>query len=196
MSRAVAPYSPGTLIPAGDKQAVEPLSQGDYEAIKARLPQYRYLLLAKLLRNTGLRETEVMARCAEHFLAHGPEHFIQTYRLKKKIRVWQDVAIHPELGLEVQAFIKGNGIRAGQRVFAFTARQFQNVFRQAALDALGRPAHPHQLRALFTKSLIDGGVPVAVAQKLLGHENERTTLQSYYDLTRNERSAIAQRMPV
>lgn len=188
------PYSPS--LPVGS-QKLEPLSQDDYERIKAHLPAYKYLLLVKVLRNTGLRETEVMGRGREYFWQDGPHYFLKTYRRKKKGEpVWEDVALHPELGMEVKAYCDGNGIRPGGLVFDFTPRQFQRVFKAAAEQAIGRPAHPHQLRALYTKTLIDGGVPIGAASKLLGHENERTTLTHYYDLTRAERAEIARKMPV
>jgi integrase len=193
---AIQVYNPGPPVPTGSTKT-EPLSQSDYERIKAHLPEYKYLLLTKVLRNTGLREAEVMRRTAEYFYQDGPFHFIRTTRGKKKGEpVWEDVALHPEVGLEVQAYIKGNGIRPGQLVFAFTPRQYQRVFREASLQAIHRPAKPHQLRHLYTKTLVDGGVPIAVAQKMLGHEDEKTTLKHYYDLTREERSEIARRMPV
>lgn len=193
---ALQRYDPTPAIPSGTRK-VEPISQADYEQIKGRLPEYKYLLLTKVLRNTGLRETEVMQRTAEYFLQDGPLYSVYTYRRKKKGEpVWEKVAVHPELGMELKAYIDGNGIRAGSLVFSFTPRQYQRVFKAAALASIGRPAHPHLLRHLFTATLIDGGVPVGVASGLLGHENEETTLAHYYDLSWEKRAEIARRMPV
>ena len=47
----------------------------------------------------------------------------------------------------------------------------------------GRPVHPHELRHLYVKTLIDGVIPVVVASKLVGHSDSRTTERWYYDLT-------------
>ena len=194
---ALVPLSRLPSIPVGATQKLEPLTQDDYERLKAALPDYRYVLLAKVLRNTGLRETEVMARSAEFFYADGPFHFIRTRRGKRTgAPVWEDVALNPELGLEIEHYIKVNRLAPGDRVFRFSARQFQRVFRAAAESALGRAAHPHQLRALFTATLIEGGVPVGVAASLLGHSDERTTLRHYMHLSRDKRAEIARRMPV
>ena len=62
-------------------------------------------------------------------------------------------------------------------------------------DGIGRPVHPHELRHLYVKTLIDGGVPVLAASKLVGHSDTKTTERWYYDLTAEQRRAIQERMP-
>jgi hypothetical protein len=44
------------------------------------------------------------------------------------------------------------------------------------------------------KTLIDGGVPVLAASKLVGHSDTKTTERWYYDLTTKQRRAIQERM--
>ena len=43
--------------------------------------------------------------------------------------------------------------------------------------------------------VVDGGVPVLAASKLVGHSDTKTTERWYYDLTAEQRRAIQERMP-
>ncbi len=56
-------------------------------------------------------------------------------------------------------------------------------------------AATHELRHLYVKTLIDGGVPVLAASKLVGHSDTKTTERWYYDLTAEQRRGIQEKMP-
>ena len=168
----------------------EPLSQQDYELIKANLKRYDTLLLAKVLRCTGLREAEVMRLTPELIVSEGPYTYILTIRGKKKLKEWERVPLHPEVATELVAYARRGGIKPGSPVFTCSKSTFQKHFRGAARLALGRDAHPHQLRKLYATDLINQGLPIAAASKLLGHEDVNTTLEWYYDLTQEQRHAI------
>ncbi len=80
-------------------------------------------------------------------------------------------------------------------MFPITDRQVRYVFAATGRKGIGRPVHPHELRHLYVKTLIDGGVPVLAASKLVGHSDTKTTERWYYDLTGEQRRAIQERMP-
>lgn len=100
------------------------------------------------------------------------------------------------MGMTLRSYISGNQITSGSQVFNISARQYERVFKAAAQQALNRDAHPHQLRHLYAKLLIDAGIPVAAAAKMLGHANSKTTEQWYYDLTSQQRYDINRKMPI
>lgn len=180
----------------------EPLTQRDYEAIKealalkGRKQSHRDILIAKVLRATGLRITEFLALTPERCRQEGGDFLLLIQRKKQKHPVWERVFLPPVLGVELLDYIRGNGIRPGEKVFNLTARRVRYIFADAGRKALGRPVHPHEFRHLYTKTLIDGGLQVEHAAKMLGHADPRTTYKVYFDLTRDQRAAIQRRIPV
>lgn len=80
-------------------------------------------------------------------------------------------------------------------MFSITDRQVRYVFAAVGERGIGRPVHPHELRHLYVATLINGGVPVVAASKLVGHSDSKTTERWYYDLTAEQRRAIQERMP-
>ena len=80
-------------------------------------------------------------------------------------------------------------------MFPITDRQLRYIFAAAGEKSISRPVHPHELLHLYVKTLIDGGVPVLAASKLVGHSDSSTTERWYYDLTAEQRQAIQERMP-
>jgi len=173
------------------------LGQQEYEQFKAALPLWRDVLILKLLRATGLRVMELLRLEVRHYGIQGPEFFLLVHRSKKRKKEseYQKIYLPPSLGVEVRDFIRGNHLEIGARVFTITDRALRYSFAKAGRSSLGRPVHPHELRHLFVKTLIDGGVPVLAASKLVGHSDPRTTQNWYYDLTTEQRRAIGERMP-
>lgn len=168
----------------------EPLTQEEYELIKQQIPSYKYLLLVRLLRATGLREAEVMRLCPEHLERRGPDLYLLVRRGKKRKLEYEAVAVHPEVATELLQWVQGNALRPGESLWPYKAKIFQRTFRRAAWAALGRRVTPHSLRKLYAKNLLDAGLPLAAVAKLLGHEDTRTTEQWYYDLTSDQRRLI------
>ena len=178
--------------------AQSPLVQREYEAFKACLPTWRDVLIAKMLRSTGLRIMELLRLEARHYQVAGPVFSIlvrRSKRRKKQTGEYERVYLPPGLGVELRDYITGNQIDAESRVFSITDRQIRYLFAAAGEKGIGRPVHPHELRHLYVKTLIDGGVPVVAASKLVGHSDSRTTERWYYDLTAEQRRIIQERMP-
>lgn len=151
-----------------------------------------------MLRSTGLRVMELLRLEARHYDVSGPEFSILVRRSKRRTKRGGDyerVYLPPGLGVEVRDYINGNQIGSESRVFSITDRQVRYVFASAGEKSISRPVHPHELRHLYVKTLIDGGVPVLAASKLVGHSDTSTTERWYYDLTAEQRRMIQERMP-
>lgn len=176
----------------------EPLTQRDYEAIKNHLKTWRDLLILKFLRATGLRIAESLRVTAGDMREDGPLFYVFVRRGKTRAKTpkFEKVYLPPQLGVELRDFVRGNGIISSQPIFAVSARQYRRIVTEAGLKAIGRRVHPHELRHLYAKTLIDGGLPAEAAAKMLGHADHRTTEKYYYDLTSDQRAEIQRRIPV
>ncbi len=188
-------------LPLESEIAEDPLSQGDYEAIKQVLASwpwaYPHLVFCKLLRGTGLRLAEALRLTPEHIQRSGPMVLLLVKRGKKRDKAaWERLPVNPELGADLLAFIEGHGVAPGQRIFQTGPLAFERAFSRAGAEALGRRVTPHQLRHLYVLTLIEGGVPAEATAKMVGHADPRTTLNWYYDLTLEKRHAINLRVPV
>lgn len=54
-------------------------------------------------------------------------------------------------------------------------RFFERLFRQTCIDVLGKPSHPHVLRASRATELLDLGLPLIFVRDFLGHQSVKTT---------------------
>lgn len=191
----------GSLVPYEGAVEVPPLSMGDYQALKVALAAgptgHRDVLIAQVLFGTGLRIGEVLRAHVEHLTYRGPDAFLMVRREKKALaeRRWEHVALHPEIAAALADYVRGHGRRRGQPIFEIKTRMVANVFARAS-QRLGRRITPHMLRGLYVTYLAEQGVPLGVVSKLVGHTNERTTLQWYMKLTTEKRAEIARRLPV
>ena len=144
--------------------AQDPLDQREYEDFKVCLPTCRDVLIAKMFRATGLRVMELLRLEARHYEVSGPDFSILVRRSKRRSKrggEYERVYLPPGLGVELRDYITGNRIVPGGRVFPITDSQVRYVFAAAGEKGIGRPVHPHELRHLYVKTLIDGGVPVS-----------------------------------
>ena len=175
----------------------EAITQAEYEALRNSLRDYRMVLVAKVLRATGLRLRELLRLEARHFSLEGPEYFLLVRRSKKRKRDpdWERVYLPPVLGVELAHYIRGNRIGPADRVFPFTARTVERHFAQAS-RRIGVKVTPHSLRGLYIKTLLDGGIPAPAAAKMVGHASSKTTEEWYYRLTSEQRRLIQERIPV
>ena len=77
-------YQP-PVTQAVDSQIIEgPLDQREYESFKAYLPSWRDVLIAKVLRATGLRVMELLRLEARHYEVSGPDFSILVRRSKRR----------------------------------------------------------------------------------------------------------------
>jgi integrase/recombinase XerD len=184
------------VAPTGRIQQ-EPLTNERFDAIKAQLAREHngalYLLIVRLLRNTGLRVNEIMQLTQQSLGWDGPDGFIWIVRGKAKTKEWERKPIHPELMADLRAM---GQIRKQGPIWPIKTRMIQHAFTTASQKALGRRYTLHQIRHLYGTDMLRQGVEPAIVAKLLGHADYRTTLAWYHDMSFEEKTRIARSVPI
>ena len=187
--------------------AHDTLTQSEYEAFKAALPNWRDRLVAMLLRNTGLRVSELLSLQVRHCALDGPAFIIYSQRSKKRGTIeYEPIYITAGLGVQLRDYIKGNAYELTESIFGnstnqrdprkITARGLRFVFDKTGRASIGRPVSPKDFRSFFVQTMVDGAVPMAMASKMIGHEDIRTTQGHYYKLSADRRRIIGEGIPV
>ena len=144
-----------------------------------------YVAMLTILR-TGLRNSELRGLIVADIAFEG-EIFTQlevraTIAKNNKPRL---IPLHPELRAQLKAFLewkRQHGEPTAPAAFLFatkkspqiTERHLQRIVRESSVRALGRPYCVHDLRHTFASRLLRKS-NVAVVQRILGHEDIRTT---------------------
>ena len=188
-------------IPTLDAPMVrDTLTQPEYEAFRDALKNWRDRLICMVLRNTGLRLNEVLGlqvRFCSLPTLENPASVLLIKRSKKRTEArYEPLYINPSLGVQLRDFIKGNFLKPADLVFNIKARGLRTAFEKAGIIALGRPVQPKEFRAFFVQTMVDGGVPMAMASKMVGHDDIRTTQKHYYKLSAVKRQVIGEGIPV
>jgi len=191
---------PPALI--GADIAQDTLTQDEYEAFKAALPSWRDRLICMLLRNTGLRINELLKLTAAECSIDGPSYIVYIRRSKKRATVYEALYINPGLGVQLRDYVKGNNISLTEPIFGggdnrrdarkITQRGLRFIFEKAGRESIGRPISPRAFRSFFVQTMVDGNVPMAIASKMVGHEDIRTTQAHYYNLSADRRRIIGE----
>ena len=187
--------------------AQDVLTQAEYERFRDALSNWRDRLIAMVLRNTGLRVNEVLGLLVKECALDGPTSIIYVQRSKKRRQTQYDpIYINPGLGVQLRDYIKGQQMALTDQVFGnagtsrgshkITARGLRFVFEKAGIGSIGRPVQPKEFRTFFVQTMVDGGVPMAMASKMVGHEGIRTTQAHYYALSADRRRVIGEGIPV
>jgi integrase len=185
------------------------LTKDEYKAFRDAMPTWRDRLICMALRNTGLRINELLKIEERHTsLGYGgPTYIIYVQRSKKRNNIeYEPIYLSAGLGVELVEWIRAHKIEPTERIFGnissshgrdkITDRGLRHVFADVGRKVLGRPIMPKELRRLFIQDLVDGGAPIEVAAKMVGHENIRTTQAHYYQLTSDRRQYIGERIEV
>ena len=195
----------------GAEVAHDTLTQDEYEAFKAALPSWRDRLICMMLRNTGLRINELLSLPGAHCALGGPSYVIHVVRSKKRkgietTTVYEPIYINPGLGVQLRDYIKGNNYTMTEPIFGggdnqrdarkITQRGLRFIFEKTGRESIGRPISPKAFRSFFVQTMVDGNVPMAMASKMVGHEDIRTTQAHYYVLSADRRRAIGEGIPV
>lgn len=188
-------------VPSWDQVDHGPLTEMDYQILKASMPTYRDILIVKTLRSTGLRISEVLSITSQQKSHHGLSHILYIKRAKKRGEEAEQVDLvflPADLGVELDAYIKEHFRKPAEPVFQgsrpgarLTNRAVEYIFRKASIQC-GRPVHPHMLRSFFSNDLMNRGCTVQEASKMLGHSNIKTTLDHYHQLTTDRRRQIGE----
>jgi integrase len=189
------------------------LTQAEYKAFRDAMPTWRDRLICMALRNTGLRINELLS-IEKHETSftrstggEGPTYVLFVQRLKKRDKAaFETIYISPDLGVQIADWIRVHKIKPTDRIFGQRDRQYnpakisdrgvRHCFAKYGLQTLGRPIMPKEFRRLFIQDLIDGGVPIELASRMIGHENTRTTQEHYYHPTQERRRFIGERIEV
>ncbi len=197
-----------TQIPALDAPvAQDVLTQAEYERFRDALPNWRDRLIAMVLRNTGLRVNEVLGLLVKECALEGPTSIIYAIRSKKRRETkYEPIYINPGLGVQLRDYIKGQQMALTDQVFGnsgtsrgshkITARGLRFVFKKAGIASIGRPVQPKEFRTFFVQTMVDGGIPIAIAANMVGHDDPRTTQRHYNALTVDRRRVIGEGIPV
>lgn len=195
----------------GAEVAQDTLTQDEYEAFKAALPSWRDRLICMMLRNTGLRINELLSLPGAHCALGGPSYVIHVVRSKKRkgietTTVYEPIYINPGLGVQLRDYIKGNNYTMTEPIFGggdnqrdarkITQRGLRFIFEKTGRESIGRPISPKAFRSFFVQTMLDGNVLMAMASKMVGHEDIRTTQAHYYVLSADRRRAIGEGIPV
>ena len=195
----------------GAEVAQDTLTQDEYEAFKAALPSWRDRLICMMLRNTGLRINELLSLPGAHCALGGPSYVIHVVRSKKRkgietTTVYEPIYINPGLGAQLRDYIRGNNYTMTEPIFGggdnqrdarkITQRGLRFIFEKTGRESIGRPISPKAFRSFFVQTMVDGNVPMAMASKMVGHEDIRTTQAHYYVLSADRRRAIGEGIPV
>ena len=183
------------------------LTQAEYERFRDTLPNWRDRLIAMVLRNTGLRVNEVLGLLVKECALDGPTSIMYVHRLKKRREIQYDpIYINPGLGVQLSDYIRGQQMALTDQVFGnsgssrgshkITARGLRFVFEKAGIASIGRPVQPKEFRSFFVQTMVDGGIPMAMASKMVGHEDMRTTQAHYYALSGDRRRVIGEGITV
>lgn len=70
------------------------------------------------------------------------------------------------------------------------------MFEKTGLASIGRPVQPEEFRTFFVRTMVDGGIPIAIAAKMVGHVDPRTNQRHYNALTVDRRRVIGEGKPV
>lgn len=189
------------LIELDAPVATDVLTQTEYEVFRDALPTWRDRLIAMLLRNSGIKVNELLSLEVRHYVLDGPSFIIYIRRSKKRnATTYQPIYINPGLGVQLRDYIKGRFMGQTEQVFGnagstrgsnkITARGLRFVFAKAGTESLGRPVQPKEFRSFFVQTMVDGGVPMAMASKVVGYEDTRTTQKHYYALSADRRRVI------
>ena len=177
------------------------LTQGEYETFRDALTNWRDRLICMVLRNTGLRINEVLGLQVRFCALDGPSSIIYIQRSKKRGQAeTEPIYINPNLGVQLKTYIqvanKGSSLKPTDKVFNIKDRALRYAFEKAGIIALGRPVQPKEFRSLFVQTMVDGGVDMATASKMVGHTDIRTTQKHYYTLSAVRRQMIGEGIPV
>ncbi len=174
----------------------EPLDQFAYDAILDRLrDKYHWYLLTRVLRNTGRRVNEIIRKLTPGLVIEetDPEgrisHYIGIKLSKKRIdQKFIKVGLNGPIGVEVMQYARTKA--HDKYLWPQDYTSYEKAFKKASMSALNEPHTPHQLRNLYAVELIEKGQPLPVVSKLLGHSNEKTTLEWYAKQTSRKKREI------
>lgn len=168
-------------IPRPKKQAILPkvISKERIADLINSIENIKHKTIIMLAYACGLRVSEVVSLKVKHIDGHRKTIFIEKAKGKKD-RV---VSLNPNMLIMLREYYKqyqpGDYLFEGQfENKHITERSMQQVIQKAKRKAgIRQEGSMHMLRHSFATHLLDKGIDVVFIQKLLGHNNIKTTLR-------------------
>jgi len=181
------------------RRLVEPLTAEQARLLIGSFTKYRDIAIAYLMLLCGLRSREVLA-----IAVNDVDFDEQRIRITGKggnERVLPLPALllkylHDYLRLERPTFCRARALftvlKGKRRGCAMTTDGLRSLFRYRRRDEKIENANPHRLRHTFGTDMARAGVRLHILQKMMGHEDSKTTL-IYINLSMADIAAEFQR---
>lgn len=137
----------------------------------------KHLLMIKLCYGMGLRVSEIVALKLEHINTKDMRVLISAAKGKKDRYVYLPESILPDLKKYYNNYLPQIYLFENQENCAISVRTVQSVFKNSMRKAgIKRNVGIHCLRHSYATHLLEFGTDISHIQKLLGHNNIKTTL--------------------
>lgn len=166
-------------IPRPKKPILLPKALNSVEIIKIlnSTDNPKHKLILELCYGMGLRVSEIVNIKIEHVDSVAMKVLISRGKGKKDRYVNLPQAVLNDLRLYYKAFLPKEFLFEGKGGGSYSVRSVQCVFKNALLKAgVKKKVGVHSLRHSYATHLLEFGTDIALIQKLLGHNDIRTTL--------------------
>jgi site-specific recombinase XerD len=179
-------------IPRPKKKSSLPkvLSKEDIEKLFYSTSNLKHLVILKLCYGMGLRVSEIVNLKISHIDSKRMLVLIESGKGKKDRYVPLPETILPELRIYYHEYKPKDylfeGQYGGQYSISSVQAMFQNTMKKAGIN---KPIGIHGLRHSYATHLLEYGTDMYLIQKLLGHNNVKTT-EIYAKVTNTQLSKI------
>lgn len=159
------------------------LSRNEIKKLIKKTKNKKHRLLLSLVYGAGLRVSEAVSlRVKDINLEELTIHLKNSKGKKDRITIFPD-KLKADLRSLIAGKDKNDFVFSSQRDGRLSTRTAQKVFKDSLKKAgIKKEATFHSLRHSFATHLLENGVDVRYVQRLLGHQNIRTT-QRYTQVT-------------
>jgi len=153
------------------------LSQQDVKRLLEQTTNLKHNTMLRLCYGMGLRVSELVALKVQHIDSGNMQVHICRAKGKKDRYVTLPTSILEQLRTYFKTYRPKEYLFEGQYGGAYTTRSAQAVFKQAMHRAgINKSIGIHGLRHSYATHLLEAGTDIGFIQKLLGHEDIKTTL--------------------
>lgn len=168
------------------KREIKTLKREEIECIRKACSNQRDELLIRVLYEGGLRISEALNLRIEDFDISENSIIVtksktvsgerrKVYISENTMSLFQDYLIDTHSYDSNFVFVNLKGDKEGKQIQDWTARDIvKRIKNKTGIDFT-----PHMLRHTYATELHDNGVDIAVIQKLLGHAQVQTTINTY-----------------
>lgn len=166
-------------IPRPKKHSTLPkhISPRDVKRLFESTPNLKHNTMLKLCYGMGLRVSEIIGLKVTHIDSGNMQVLIERGKGKKDRYANLPESLLAQLREYFKQYRPKEYLFEGQYGGQYSARSAQSVFKQAMKKAkINKEVGIHGLRHSYATHLMEAGTDIGYIQKLLGHEDIRTTL--------------------